>query len=92
MVLLVYHKPLFKLLGDKRMDKIPNMRLLCLKENTLPFRFRVVHRPGKNCTTPDFGSRYPSAPADLFLEDHEHSLVEELEAAAHDEVIRLCLH
>ena len=33
--------------------------------------------------------RYPCAPADLFLEDHEqHHLVEELEVAAHDEVMQ----
>ena len=86
LILLVDHKPLVKLLGDKRMEDIPNMRLLRLKEKTLPFKFRVVHRPGKLHTTPDFGSRYPNAPADLFL-DEELNHVEEIEVVMHDQLM-----
>ena len=71
LVLVVDHKPLVKLLGDKRMEDISNMRLLRLKEKTLPFQFRVVHRPGKAHVVPDYGSRNPSGPAKLFLDDHE---------------------
>ena len=59
----VDHKPLVKLLGDKKMDEIHNMRLLRLKEKTLPFKFTVIHRPGKSHTVPDYGSRNPTSPA-----------------------------
>ena len=66
LVLVIYHKPLVKLLGDKSMEDIPNMRLLRLKEKTLQFTFRVVHRPGRTHKGPDFGSRYPVNDAVIF--------------------------
>ena len=62
LVLVVDHKPLVKLLGDRYLDEIPNMRLLRLKEKTLPFRFRVIHRPGLMHKVADYASRYPQNP------------------------------
>ena len=55
LVLVIDHKPLVKLLVDKNMEDIPNMRLLRLKEKTLQFKFRVVHRLGITRKGPDFG-------------------------------------
>ena len=39
--LVVDHKPLVKLLGDRNFEDIPYTRLLRLKEKTLSFRFTV---------------------------------------------------
>ena len=68
-ILAVDHKPLLKLLGDKRLDDIENERLKKLKERTFPYKFKVVHVPGKLHKVPDAGSRYPHDPPELFLED-----------------------
>ena len=46
LILIVDHKPLVKILGDRNMEDIHNTRLLRLKEKTLPYRFTVLHRPG----------------------------------------------
>ena len=67
--LAVDHKPLLKLLGDKHLDDIENERLKKLKERTFPYKFTVVHVPGKLHKVPDAGSRYPHDPPELFLKD-----------------------
>ena len=54
------HKPLSKLYGDRNLDEIHNLRLFHFKEKSLPWRFVVVHRPGKENFTADALSRYPS--------------------------------
>ena len=41
------HKPLLKILGDRRLEDIPNPRLVQLKEKTIRWRFSLVHIPGK---------------------------------------------
>ena len=41
------HKPLLKVLGDRKMEDIKNPRLYNLKEKTLPFLFRITHVPSK---------------------------------------------
>ena len=82
--MVVDHKPLVKLFGDKRMDDIQNMRLLRLKEKTLQFTFKVIYRPGLTHKGPDFGSRYPQGDPDHFLE--EFNLVEDVEAGIQAEV------
>ena len=56
------------------MEDIHNMRLLRLKEKTLPFKFTVVHRPGKSNHAPDYASRYPHDKPKLFLPDYEEEL------------------
>ena len=53
----VDHKPLLGLLNSKPMDQIDNGRLLCLKEKTLGWRFRILHIPGKRNCGPDALSR-----------------------------------
>ena len=88
LLLVVDHKPLVKLLGDKRLEDIDNMSLLKLKEKTMPFKFQVIHVPGIFHKTADAGSRYPCDPAELFLEDEVLAeLVEEVEVELHAEIL-----
>ena len=54
------HKPLLKVLGDRKMEDIKNPRLYNLKEKTLPFLFRITHVPGRRHFTADSLSRYAS--------------------------------
>ena len=51
------HKPLLKILGDRKLEDIDNPRLLKLKEKTLNWRFKVVHVPGRIHVGPDTLSR-----------------------------------
>ena len=54
---------------------------------TLPFKFKVIHRPGLLHKGPDFASRYPQNEPDHFLEDEEvNELIENIEVALHGEV------
>ena len=61
LLILTDHKPLLKLLGDRTLDEIHNMRLFRLKERTMMWRFRVQHRPGKGHFVADATSRNPLA-------------------------------
>ena len=63
LIVAVDHKPLLKVLGDRRLDDIPNPRLRNLKEKTLRYRFRLVHIPGARHVATDALSRHPVAPA-----------------------------
>ena len=54
------HKPLTKIFGDRTLDEISNSRLFRLKQRTLPWRFDIVHCPGKTNHAADPASRYPS--------------------------------
>jgi hypothetical protein len=84
LLLLVDHKPLVKLLGDRRLEDIDNMSLLKLKERTLPCKFKVVHVLGRLHKMPNAGSRYPQESAELFLEDEVLAMViDEVEAEVH---------
>ena len=51
------HKPLLKVLGDRKLEDIENPRLLRLKEKTLNWRFKVIHVPGRIHVGPDTLSR-----------------------------------
>ena len=53
------HKPLNKILGDRTLDEILNTRLFRLNQRTLPWRFDIVHMPGKSNKTADATSRHP---------------------------------
>jgi len=61
LIIAVDHKPLVKLLGDRSLEDIHNTRLMKLKERTLPYKFRIVHVPGKRHCAPDAMSRHPCA-------------------------------
>ena len=60
LVIVTDHKPLTKIFGDRTLDEISNSRLFCLKQRTLPWRFDIVHRPGKTNHAADATSRHPS--------------------------------
>ena len=51
------HKPLLKVLGDRKLEDIHNPRLVRLKEKTLNWRFKVIHVAGKIHVGPDTLSR-----------------------------------
>ena len=51
------HKPLVKILGDRKLEDIDNPRLAKLKEKTLRWQFQTIHVPGKIHVGPDTLSR-----------------------------------
>ena len=51
------HKPLVKILGDRKIEDISNPRLVKLKEKTLRWHFDIMHVPGKIHIGPDTLSR-----------------------------------
>ena len=51
------HKPLLKILGDRKLEDIANPRLENLKEKTLRWHFYIIHIPGKLHIGPDTKSR-----------------------------------
>ena len=59
LIIVTDHKPLVQLFGDRALDQIDNPRLFSLKQITLPWRFTVVHRPGKENCFSDATSRNP---------------------------------
>jgi hypothetical protein len=54
------HKPLVKIFGDRTLDEITNTRLFRLKQRTLPWRFDIMHMPGKANHAADATSCHPS--------------------------------
>ena len=52
------HKPLLGILNNKELEKIDNPRLFRLKVKTLPWKFSIIHIPGKLHGGPDCLSRY----------------------------------
>lgn len=60
LVVVTDHKPLVKIFSDRTLDEITNSRLFRLKQRTLPWRFDVVHLPGKSNYAADATSRHPS--------------------------------
>ena len=67
------HKPLLKILGDRKLEDIANPRLLNLKEKMLRWKFEIIHVPGKIHIGPDTLSRKEVAVAmvNLFAKDDE---------------------
>ena len=59
LVFVTDHKPLVKIFGDRTLDEISNSRLFRLKQRTLPWRFDIVHQPGKSNLAADATSRHP---------------------------------
>ncbi|MPC63681.1 Retrovirus-related Pol polyprotein from transposon opus [Portunus trituberculatus] len=60
LLIITDHRPLVKLLGERALKDIVNLRLFSLKEKILPYRFQIKYLPGKcNCTA-DFLSCYPA--------------------------------
>ena len=60
LTVVVDHKPLLKILGDRSLQDLSNTRLGKLKEKTLRYRFKMEHIPGVKHPAADGLSRYPT--------------------------------
>ena len=60
LTVVVNHKPLLKILGDRSLEDLSNTRLRKLKEETLQYRFKMVYIPGVKHRATDRLSRYPT--------------------------------
>ena len=60
LLVVVDHKPLVKLLGDRRLDEIVNPRLFRIKQRTLMWQFQIEYQPGKTNNVADAISRRPN--------------------------------
>ena len=70
LTVVVDHKPLLKIPGDRSLADLPNARLRNLKEKTLRFKFDVRFIPGVKNRVPDAASRYPTGtPVGMILPD-----------------------
>ena len=65
LLIIVDHKPLVKIFGDRRLDEIDNPRLFRLKQRTLMWRFEIQYQKGAENTCADAMSRYPNTYAEL---------------------------
>ena len=59
LLIVVDHKPLTTILGDRTLDEIPNPRLFRLKQRTLPWMYEITWMPGKENFFSDATSRHP---------------------------------
>ena len=73
LLVVVDHKPLVKLLGDRRLDEIDNPRLFRIKQRTLMWKFSVEYQPGIHNYFADAVSRHPTTDT-----QDEEDLTEEL--------------
>jgi len=64
LVIVTDHKPLVNFFSDRTLDQITNARLFSIKQRTLPWRFRVVYRPGTDNKFSDATSRNPASCGD----------------------------
>ena len=83
------HKPLLKILGDRKLEDIDNPRLLKLKEKTLRWYFKIMHVPGKIHVGPDTLSRkeVTACMAQIFSGSNDDTWdTEELETSIEAEV------
>ena len=60
LVVATDHKQLVKILGDRCLGDIDNMRIFRLKQRTLKWRFQIVHIPGHLIPASDATSRHPA--------------------------------
>jgi hypothetical protein len=75
LIVAVDHQPLLKILGDRKLEDIKNPRLFNLKEKTLPFKFKIIHIPGKRHLATDAVSRHPAGdPEQLTLSNDVHAM------------------
>ena len=72
LLLVVDHKPLLKILGDRSLEDIKNPRLFNLKEKTLMYSYTMKHVPGTWHLGPDACSRYPAATTANTIETNVH--------------------
>ena len=65
LLVIVDHKPLIKIFGDRRLDEINNPRLFRLKHHTLMWKFQIEYQRGHRNPFADAMSRYPNQHAEL---------------------------
>ena len=65
LLVIVDHKPLTKIFGNRRLDEIANPRLFRLKRRTLMWKFDIEYQPGKLNSFSDAISRNPSRYAEM---------------------------
>jgi hypothetical protein len=65
LLLVVDHKPLVKLLGDRQLDEIVNPRLFRIKQRTLMWQYQIEYQPGKTNNVADAISRRPNKFAEM---------------------------
>ena len=98
LVVVTDHKPLVQLFQDRTLDQITNSRLFSLKQATLPWKFQVIHRAGKENCFADATSRNPAySDNDEEADEISHSeilagimLHEPDEASSDDSIDALC--
>ena len=69
------HKPLLKVLGDRKLEDIDNPRLLRLKEKTLNWKFKVIHVPGRIHVGPDTLSRKEAVECMIYMLSENSDMV-----------------
>ena len=72
LTVVVDHKPLLGILGNRSLEAISNLRLRNLKEKTLRYQFKMMYIPGVKNKASDCMSRRPSGTRDperSYLED-----------------------
>ena len=67
LVVVVDHKPLTKVLGDRTLDEIPNPRLFRIKQRTLPWIYQIYWMPvsATHSAMQSHGTLRPMSPATL---------------------------
>ena len=79
LLVIVDHKPLVKIFGDRRLDEIENPRLFRLKRRTLMWRFNIEYQRGSQNPFADAMSRHPNQHAEqaslalISVEDEDES-------------------
>ena len=63
------------MLGDRTLDEISNTRLFRLKQRTLPWRYEIIHMPGKTNNAADATSRHPSCQNYEYVEFASNNLL-----------------
>ena len=72
LTVVVDHKPLLGILGNRSIEAISNARLINLKDKTLRYQFKMMYIPGVKNNASDCMSRRPSGTRDPerpYLED-----------------------
>ena len=65
LLVIVDHRPLVKILGDRRLDEIENPRLFRLKRRTLMWHFDIEYQPGHQNPFAAATSRHPNRHSEL---------------------------
>ena len=75
LIVAVDHRPLLKVLSNRKLEDIKTPRLFNVKEKMLPFKFKIIHISGEKHLATDVLSRHPVGDQDnkLVLPDNVHN-------------------